>query len=64
MISSKDEIRLTDFGSAKQLNTKGINTPYVVSTYYRAPELILGISKYTTAIDIWAIGCILAELIV
>jgi serine/threonine protein kinase len=31
----------------------GKNTPYIVSRYYRAPELILCISKYTTAIDIW-----------
>lgn len=34
----------------------GKNTPYIVSRYYRAPELILCISKYTTAIDIWGIS--------
>lgn len=44
------------------LDPKGKNTPYIVSRYYRAPELILCLTKYTTAIDIWATGCILAEL--
>lgn len=40
-----------------------MNTPYIVSRYYRAPELILACSDYTTAIDVWAIGCILAEFL-
>lgn len=39
-----------------------MNTPYIVSRYYRAPELIMCISKYSVEIDIWAAGCILAEL--
>ena len=40
-----------------------MNTPYVVSRYYRAPELILASFKYDTSIDIWATGCILFELL-
>ena len=40
-----------------------MNTPYVVSRYYRAPELILGSNKYDHSIDIWAAGCILFELL-
>ena len=39
------------------------NTPYVVSRYYRAPELIMGSNKYDCSIDIWSVGCILFELI-
>jgi serine/threonine protein kinase len=39
------------------------NTPYVVSRYYRAPELIFASNKYNEAIDIWAVGCILFELL-
>jgi cyclin-dependent kinase 8/11 len=35
----------------------------VVTIWYRAPELILGAQHYTTAVDIWAIGCIFGELI-
>jgi cyclin-dependent kinase 7 len=37
-------------------------TPTVVTRWYRAPELLLGASQYSTGIDIWSIGCIFAEL--
>ena len=40
-----------------------MNTPYVVSRYYRAPELIMGSNKYDCSIDIWSAGCILFELV-
>jgi len=40
-----------------------MNTPYVVSRYYRAPELILACNRYDFSIDIWATGCIIFELI-
>lgn len=53
-------IKICDFGSAKQLHEK-LNTPYIVSRYYRAPELILACSDYSEKIDVWAIGCIFAE---
>ena len=36
---------------------------YVVTRWYRAPEVILNASEYTKAIDIWSSGCIFAELI-
>ncbi|CAD8092363.1 unnamed protein product [Paramecium sonneborni] len=56
------KIKLCDFGSAKQLHPVTINTPYIVSRFYRAPELLLGITEYDVSIDIWAMGCIMAEL--
>jgi serine/threonine protein kinase len=37
--------------------------PLCVSRWYRAPELLLGSTKYTYSVDIWAIGCIMAELV-
>lgn len=47
-------IKICDFGSAKVLDEEGaLNTPYIVSRYYRAPELILACSDYTNKIDIW-----------
>ena len=60
-----NSIRICDVGSSKKLDMSSghMNTPYVVSRYYRAPELILACNKYTTSIDIWAVGCILFELI-
>ena len=64
LLISKDEIiKICDFGSSKILDTKGLNTPYIVSRYYRAPELILCISKYSNSIDIWATACIISEMI-
>ena len=36
---------------------------YVVTRWYRAPEVILNASEYTKAIDVWSVGCILAELL-
>lgn len=39
------------------------NISYICSRYYRAPELIFGATEYTTAIDIWSVGCVLAELL-
>lgn len=60
-----DEIRIADVGSAKKLDLglKRMNTPYVVSRYYRAPELILASNYYDFSIDIWAAGCIIFEML-
>lgn len=38
-------------------------TPQVVTLWYRAPELLLGASEHTYAIDMWAFGCVYAELL-
>lgn len=38
-------------------------TDYVTTRYYRAPEIMLTWQKYTYAVDIWSIGCILAEML-
>ncbi len=47
-------VKICDFGSSKFLDEKEFkNTPYVVSRYYRAPELILASNKYNETIDIW-----------
>ncbi|CAI2375193.1 unnamed protein product [Moneuplotes crassus] len=63
LVNDDDEVKICDFGSSKVLDPNGKNTPYIVSRYYRAPELILGVSNYTEKIDIWAVGCIIAELL-
>lgn len=39
------------------------NVSYICSRYYRAPELIFGSTDYTTAIDVWSMGCVAAELL-
>ena len=58
-------VRICDVGSSKMIDfsEKRLNTPYVVSRYYRAPELILASNRYDFSIDIWATGCIIFELL-
>lgn len=58
-VESSYEVCICDFGMSR---TKGKNmTPGVVTLWYRAPELLLGSVSYTSAVDIWALGCILLE---
>eukprot|EP01006_Ploeotia_vitrea_P032409 TRINITY_DN64626_c0_g1_i1.p1 TRINITY_DN64626_c0_g1~~TRINITY_DN64626_c0_g1_i1.p1 ORF type:complete len:428 (-),score=-16.57 TRINITY_DN64626_c0_g1_i1:14-1297(-) len=56
-------LKLCDFGSAKMLVKGEPNVAYICSRYYRAPELIFGATEYTTAIDVWSMGCVFAELL-
>jgi len=56
-------LKLCDFGSAKVLVHEEQSVAYMSSRYYRAPELIFGATNYTTQIDMWSIGCVLAELL-
>jgi len=58
------ECKLCDFGSAKQLVPGEENIAYICSRYYRAPELVFGATVYTTAIDVWSVGCVMAEMII
>ncbi|CAN6825630.1 unnamed protein product, partial [Brassica oleracea] len=57
------QVKICDFGSAKQLVKGEANISYICSRFYRAPELIFGATEYTTSIDIWSAGCVLAELL-
>ncbi|WVQ71125.1 hypothetical protein IAR50_000650 [Cryptococcus sp. DSM 104548] len=57
---NKTTLKICDLGSAAEI-TEGEITPYLVSRFYRAPEIILGL-PYDTAIDMWSIGCTLYEL--
>merc|ERR1719482_725483 len=56
-------VKICDFGSAKKLVKGEPNVAYICSRYYRAPELIFGATDYITAIDIWSVGCVMAEMI-
>lgn len=66
LLNKNCDLKICDFGLARGLETgdpENILTEYVVTRWYRAPEVILNASNYTKAIDIWSIGCILAELL-
>lgn len=56
-------LKLCDFGSAKKLIKGEPNISYICSRYYRAPELIFGATDYTTQVDVWSTGCVIAEMI-
>lgn len=56
-------VRLCDFGSAKVLKPSEQSVAYICSRYYRAPELIFGATVYTCAIDVWSVGCVIAEML-
>ena len=60
--STSHILKLCDFGSAKQLVKGEPNVSYICSRYYRAPELIFGNSNYGPYIDVWSVGCVIAEL--
>merc|ERR1719379_2069706 len=56
-------LKLCDFGSAKRFVKGEPNVAYICSRYYRAPELIFGATDYNTVIDIWSMGCVMAEMV-
>jgi cyclin-dependent kinase 2 len=63
LVDSEGNVKLADFGLARAfaLPVKTY-THEVVTLWYRAPEILLGASSYSTPIDIWSIGCIFAEM--
>lgn len=67
MVSSNGVVKIGDLGLARKFNNP-LQSLYtgdkvVVTIWYRAPELLLGARHYTSSIDLWAVGCILAELL-
>ncbi|OTF69087.1 hypothetical protein BLA29_014889, partial [Euroglyphus maynei] len=55
-------VKLCDFGFARTLIPGENYTDYVATRWYRAPELLVGDTNYGPAVDVWAIGCVAAEL--
>ncbi|KAG8071342.1 hypothetical protein GUJ93_ZPchr0006g46377 [Zizania palustris] len=64
LMNNRGELKICDFGLSRQYGSP--SKPYtqlVVTLWYRAPELLLGAKEYSTAIDMWSLGCIMAELL-
>lgn len=61
--SDNHVLKVCDFGSAKRLIKGEVNVSYICSRYYRAPELIFGATEYNNSIDVWSVGCVMAELL-
>ncbi|XP_028304820.1 mitogen-activated protein kinase 12 [Gouania willdenowi] len=60
-INQECELKILDFGLARQADSE--MTGYVVTRWYRAPEVILSWMHYTQTVDIWSVGCIMAEML-
>mmetsp|Transcript_17261 Transcript_17261/g.26952 ORF Transcript_17261/g.26952 Transcript_17261/m.26952 type:complete len:506 (+) Transcript_17261:377-1894(+) len=64
LVNAACELRVCDFGLARGTQARSDElTTYVVTRWYRAPELILACDDYSSAIDMWSVGCIFAELL-
>lgn len=64
LVNSMGILKIGDFGLAKFYGSPNrIYTHQVVTRWYRCPELLFGARQYSTGVDIWAVGCILAELL-
>jgi mitogen-activated protein kinase 15 len=66
LINSDATIKLCDFGLARAIDSHDRPedlTDYIATRWYRAPECLFGASRYTTAVDMWAAGCLLVELV-
>uniref|UniRef100_A0A7S0YYC0 Mitogen-activated protein kinase n=1 Tax=Polytomella parva TaxID=51329 RepID=A0A7S0YYC0_9CHLO len=63
LLNASCDLKICDFGLARTGSEHVFMTEYVVTRWYRAPELLLSNEHYTAAIDMWSIGCILAELL-
>lgn len=71
LLNANCDLKVCDFGLARSLRTAepaegsetGLMTEYVATRWYRAPEIMLTFKQYTKSIDVWAVGCILGEMI-
>jgi len=64
LINRNGIIKLADFGLARKYNKKSTYyTSGVVTLWYRAPEILLKVGKYSESSDIWSFGCIFAEFL-
>ena len=64
LIDNDGHIKLADFGLARAFGLPVRNfTHEVVTLWYRPPEILLGSKSYSTAVDVWSLGCIFAEMV-
>jgi len=67
LVNSNCDLKICDFGLARvddpENQDRCIMSSYIATRWYRAPEVILGRRRYTKGVDMWSVGCILAELI-
>ncbi|KAI1729728.1 protein kinase domain-containing protein [Ditylenchus destructor] len=62
MCNGPELVKIADFGLAREIRSRPPFTDYVSTRWYRAPEILLRSTSYNSPIDLWALGCIMAEL--
>ena len=62
LINNKGELKIADWGLARSWSRQMRLTTRVITLWYRPPELLLGCRTYTPKIDMWSVGCIVAEM--
>ena len=62
LLVHEDHVKIADFGLAREIRSKPPFTDYVSTRWYRAPEILLRSTNYNSPVDIFALGCIMAEL--
>ena len=66
LVNANCDLKITDFGLSRGVNPSDcldFLTEYVVTRWYRAPEIVLSSDTYTKAVDMWSVGCIFSELL-
>jgi serine/threonine protein kinase len=64
LIDHTGKLKIADFGLSRAFGVPmRAYTHQVITLWYRAPEILLGSPHYSTAVDMWSVGCILAEMI-
>eukprot|EP00501_MAST-03F_sp_TOSAG23-6_P002492 GSMAST32.ASY1.ANO1.2603.1 assembled CDS len=61
LLNANCDLKICDFGLSRGTDEPSDLTEYVVTRWYRAPEIMLSCQQYSSAIDIWSVGCIFAE---
>lgn len=68
LLNSECHAKVADLGLARSINcpketNEQVLTEYVATRWYRAPEILLGSNRYSKAVDMWSVGCIIGELL-
>lgn len=65
LLDNRGQVKIADFGLARSIDMSNPDAHYtnrVITLWYRPPELLLGATKYSSAIDVWSMGCLLIEM--